>query len=386
MSFEGITRKTIKVVHFSTTPMAGGPMRMIRALNAHTNVSGRLIELQRNHSYDSDLILNESLEECMEIVNDADIINFHNYMDLESKEFHPIDFKGLAKKGMAFLIYYRSDPFFISGVTKRSVKQILANQMPAIVNGQYPERYFGNARVVRNVMPDLKLSLAPSFEYDIVNISSKSKISAKQSRWATKGYPEYLKVINDSGLNKEFKIRNGAGLTYTDAMTLKSRGKIVLDDMVTGSYHMAGIEGLMLSKVTLAYLDTRIEHVLKTITGSGQIPFVNVHLSELPKAVRDLLKMDIDTLRGMGMQSRQWFDEYWSEQDIAKEYAEIYEMLLENPESVIRQTALAKDYLGQNFIVEKLDSRHKRMTALLPVTWEAIVFTAKKFIKRLIGR
>lgn len=376
----------IKVVHFSTTPMAGGPMRMIRALNAYTNVSGRLIELERNHSYDSDLILSESLDECMEVVNGADVINFHNYLNLESADFHPINFKELEKQGKAFIIYYRSDPFYISGVTRKSVNDILNNPMPAIVNGQYPERYFEKARVVRNVMPDFSVPENLDMIYDIVNISSKSQISAKQSRWGTKGYPEYLKVIKRSGLDNEFKIKNGAGLTYKETMNLKAAGKIVLDDLVTGSYHMAGIEGLMLGKPTMVFLDSRIEHVLKTITGSEKIPFVNAHLSEFPKVAREILSLDNSALKDIGDQSHLWFDKYWDQRDIAKEYAGVYEELLENPQLVTRQKTLSKDYLGKSFSIEGLDLIHQKLTHSLPITWEATYFALKKLIKKLIRR
>lgn len=384
MSFEGITRKTIRVVHFSTTPMAGGPMRMIKMLNKYTNVEARLIDLHRNHVYEHDLVFTENPEECIEVAQKADVINFHNYLTLDSKDFSPIDFNRLKRKGVEFIIYYRTDPMYISAITKRSPLEIISSTMPAIVNGQYPERYFENARVVRNIMPDL--SINTPVIHDLVNITSKGHVSAWASRWGTKGAPEFRKTINKSGLDRECDIVTRSNIAYEEAMKLKAAGKIILDDLVTGSYHMAGIEGLMLGKVTFAYLDERIETVLKVITGSNDIPFVNVHLSELPNKAREILGLSSLERDEMGKNSRRWFEKFWNEEDIALEYAKVYDALLDNPNNVMRQHELSNDELPSHLHYKSLDQVYRRKLRKLPTTHQALKFRAKAVVKRVLGR
>ncbi len=376
-------QKKIKVVHFSNTPMAGGPMRMVKALNRHTSIEARLIDLRRNSVFEHDLVFSENADECIEVARQADIINFHNYLTLDSKEFSPIDFNQLKRNGKSFLMYYRTDPTFISGVTGRSIKDIVEYPMPSIVNAQYPERYFMNSYVVKNVMPDAYQQ--NPILYDVANISSKHNISAAQTRWGTKGYPEFRAILRKNSLEKEHKIFHGGSIPYEKSLTIKSQSKIVLDDMVTGSYHMAAIEGLMLGKPTMVYLDKRMFRLL-TLLNDSVPPLINTHLSELSEKLRQFLSENSEAdLEGIGREARSWYTRNWNEAKIAKEYEQVYLKLLQDPALVGRQDFLADSSFSDSESIESLDLKHKQSLKLLPWTKERLLFEAKKLAKRALS-
>ena len=119
-------------------------------------------------------------------------------------------------------------------------------------------------------------------------------------------------------------------------MKLKRRSKLVLDEMITGSYHLSALEGLSLGKPVLTYIDRRTEKVLKFISGADDLPFVNIRLEELELAAKSLLN-DVSARNMIGVNSRKWIETYWKDKKLAFNFKKIYEDLLENPERITRQ-------------------------------------------------
>ena len=79
----------IKVIHFSITPLAGSPIRIVKALTEHTDVKARLVVLQPHaygeRTFENDLTWEHDREEALSLLEEADIIHLHHYMDLENK-------------------------------------------------------------------------------------------------------------------------------------------------------------------------------------------------------------------------------------------------------------------------------------------------------------
>lgn len=78
---------------------------------------------------------------------------------------------------------------------------------------------------------------------------------------------------------------------------------VALDDIVTGSYHLASLESLAQGLVSLTYLDERTQHVLKDLTGADMLPWVNCRLEELEDVLNRML-LDPGRMDAIGADSR----------------------------------------------------------------------------------
>ena len=94
----------MRIVHLSNNSLAGAPIRLVRALRNHTDHDLRLVDLKRyplelGGYYEYDVVFEETGDKAIEIVRKADVLHLHNYIDLESDAFSPLNFKELKKQG-----------------------------------------------------------------------------------------------------------------------------------------------------------------------------------------------------------------------------------------------------------------------------------------------
>ncbi|WP_024334107.1 hypothetical protein [Desulfotignum balticum] len=340
----------MKIVHFSITPLAGGPYRLVSLLKNNKNLEVNLIDLHRWGRYPNDIIYDEEMERAQEIAYNADIIHFHNYYDQNSRFFKKIDFKMLKKKGVSFICQFRSEPKIIAHNGKTDIKTILSYDIPTIVIAQYVERFFPKARVIPNAVPSNDTLYMPGNEENIYEIlfSPTKKIGGWEDRWNTKGAPETIKIMEKIKQKKKIKLKIISGRPLSEVLIEKKRALIVLDDMVTGSYHVSGLEAACQAKAVLTYLDDRVSHCLREITGTSTIPFINVRLEDSYKVLNHLLENQ-DIALEIGREARKWIDNYWSEGIITDHYLDVYKNLLESPSLVSRQQSLMLNRKTQNF-------------------------------------
>ena len=104
----------MKIVHFSKTPLAGAPIRLVEALQRHTNYDVHLVDLKRWDRYDHDVVRGDDPERTFELARTADIIHLHNYLGYQSREFHPVDFDALRKDGKVFKRQFHSHPNLVA--------------------------------------------------------------------------------------------------------------------------------------------------------------------------------------------------------------------------------------------------------------------------------
>ena len=330
-----------KIVHFSITGLAGGPYRLSSAINRHTEHDVRLVDLKRSKKFWTDLAFEDDQELCIEIANKADIIHFHNYLDLDSTEFYPINFRELWNSGTKFIRHFRSEPGSVARRMGTSIEKVINCPIPSVVIGQYPERFYPNAKVVRNNLPMYE----PAYNYngvmldtDIIFTPTRIK-PVIETRWGTKGKPETLRMLSNIKKSEGCRVKVISKKSVEYVMKQKQCSYMVLDDMVTGSYHISALEGVSLGKPTICYIDKRIENVLREITGSDSNPFINVNIDNAEPVIKNLLQ-DRELGYLIGTAGRIWLEKYWDEISIAKEFESIYTDLLEDPSKIKRQTSL----------------------------------------------
>ena len=119
----------------------------------------------------------------------------------------------------------------------------------------------------------------------------------------------------------------------------KKKSRIIIDDLVTGSYHLSGMEGLSQGKTVLTYIDSRIDYVLREITGASWYPFINARVEDAGTILRYLIN-EPDVTKETGKTSRRWIEQYWSEKSIVDSYMQVYNDLLDDERNIKRQESL----------------------------------------------
>lgn len=345
------SENAIHVVHFSVTPLAGAPIRLVQTLNRLTPVKARLVDLTRFGLYDHDVVFDETPQEALRLAQQADILHLHNYLDLNCKQFAPIDFKKLFANGKRIIRHFHSTSDWIAEQMDISEEKLLECSLPSLVIAQYPERFFKNARVVPNLIPHSHPLYIPiedqEPEFDIFFSPTKT-VGAFERRWDTKAAPEITELIHDIAKKTgcTFKIMSGQPLDKV--LKAKQKARIVVDDLATGSYHLTGLEGLSQGKPVLSFLDERCLYLLRHFSNSENCPFINVRLEDAQMVLLYLLK-NTDECRRVGQAGRKWILDHWNETQLISFFEQAYADLIASPVSIKRQEELKIDAAGRQF-------------------------------------
>ncbi len=329
------------IVHFSKTPLVAAPLRICKALSMIEGVTARVVVLDPkgygNLTFENDLVWAEDKEEVIALTESADVIHLHNYLNLDSQFFAPIDFRKLWNKGVGVVRQFHSNPELISRISGESIPQIMACPIPKLVIAQFQERYYPCAQLVPNIVFDVEQKPEKSTSGNLrVSYSPSNFRPARSSRWDTKGYPETLKMLKrtrrSAGRQQTpFEVDFIEQAPHKECLRRKMLSDIALDDLITGSYHMSTLESLITGNVALTHMDNRVQSAIETITERNDFPALNVRLEEAETILLDLLRQP-ELVRELGIQSRHWMHEHWHPQKMAAVFFKHYRSILENPQ------------------------------------------------------
>lgn len=380
---------SLRVVMFSKTPLAGAPIRIAQALRLHTQLDVRLVDLRRWGVFEHDHVHEEDPEKTLELAEQADVLHLFNYLDARSADFHPVDFARLAAGGKRLVRMFGSTPMLVAALMGISLEEVLRDPIPKLVIAQHPERFLPTARVVPNIVPqDDEKYLPPDQPLETAGVvyCPTRQNGAWESRWDTKGMPETVAMLEKLNRDTGFAFRTVHGRSFLEAMDVKRRAAIVVDDLVTGSYHLSALEGLALAKPVLSWLDGRTDAVLRAISGADANPFVNVRLEDAPEVLSHLAR-EVEERRAVGVEGRAWLSQYWSDRDLVRHYVAAYEDLMHDPRLITRQPDLALDRTAQCFRAIALpecvhQARRRRWLASRPLP-ARLVDLARRLARKL---
>jgi hypothetical protein len=138
------------------------------------------------------------------------------------------------------------------------------------------------------------------------------------------------------------------GQPLAEVLEEKRKAGVVIDELVTGSYHLSGLEGLSLGKPVLSYLDDRTKCVLGRISGTDVCPFINVRLEEAFEVLTYLVRHP-DERADLGRAGRAWIERHWADRVLVRHFVDAYEKLAGDPTSFARQQSLRLDGDGDRF-------------------------------------
>lgn len=327
-------------LHFSITPLAGSPIRIVRALNAHTNVEARHVVLDPAaygaRTFETDLIWDRDREEIEALMGRADILHFHHFFDLRSNPFE-FNFQEWKKGHRQFVRQFHSHPHQVSRYTGLSVEQIVSSDVPQLVIAQYHERYFPLARLVPNIVPLSDSSYVPMPEKgEDVHIFFSPSVQESawlagtpNRRWETKGYPEVSGLLTRIACkHPNVAVTIAQDMPHAECIKHRQCSSLNIDDLVTGSYHLSSLEGLAQGVPTFAYLDERTQSVMRDVSGASELPWMNFRLEESEPAICALIE-DAALRREIAEYSRRWMEQFWDDRKMVTHFVSAYEDLLE---------------------------------------------------------
>ncbi|PUE59830.1 hypothetical protein B9Z44_09720 [Limnohabitans curvus] len=305
---------------------------MVQALNRFTDVEARLVNfnprIYGNRAFDEDIDFTKQSELVHELVEKADIVHCHHWIELQNNPF------GIDLTRKLVVRQFHSEPGFVSRHAGVPVEIILNDRCPQLVVAQFHERLYPNARPVPNLLNfdsiDIALGaplLAKKNAKCSVSFAPTSEVPAGMDRWNTKGAPETLVLLGKLQSELDFNMDVFRDLPHAQSLIRKASADIVIDDMVTGSYHLSGLEAMALGKPTLGFLDSRMVATLCLLTGSASLPWINMHLTALPKALVHLLK-NVELRCNLGQYSAAWMRQYWNTQNLVVHYVQAYQDIL----------------------------------------------------------
>ena len=347
---------SMKVVHIAGGCVSGSPLRIVNALNKHTSWKASLVNTMKEDArsfFDIGICWKNQKEKAIERVREADIIHAHGIKVL--RELRP------------FLNSNASIVFHAHGVPTPGETRELSSLGAKIISIlQYPERYVPDSRLLPNIVtPENQVSsdivggsnarifYSPTFR------PSSWAVSDTNKRWLTKGNGETI------GILRRIKERAGPGkgpvdvryvrdTSFEECMNLKRSSNIVIDDTVTGSYHLVGLESLAMGIPTLGFIDARMERILKSMTGAESLPWVNTRIEGL-EGILNALICDPALRCSLGERSYRWMQDYYREDLLIQHFVEAYEDLLNNPETFSTVRFDASDRKAQWFVRDSYD-------------------------------
>ena len=357
---------SISVVHVALTPLAGSPIRIVNALNDHTDVRARLVVLNPgaygNRSFLGDLDWRSEADAAREILASADIVHLHHYFDLENNPFE-VNFRELCLDRVRFVRQFHSAPLTIARGDAALANRIVQSDEAQLVIAQYHERFFPRARLVPNVVPlDDELCRPRSnhrTDHPVVFFSPSRdeaawSVQPGQTRWDTKGAPEterlLQRVVSACPIAKVAVVRN---MPHDQCLRARQSSDVAIDEMVTGSYHLTSLEALAQGLPTFAFLDGRTLSTLAELTGTHTHPWLNFRLEEAEGALIELIQ-DATLRRELGDFARRWMEKYYNDRLMVGHYVRAYEDLLDSPET-FRRPRLHNESRRTTFLAQRCD-------------------------------
>lgn len=306
------TEKPLRVVSYASWPAKGVPAVLARCINTRTPHFARCVwpgdpgEDDRN--FEGDIEWERSSEAAQSAIESADVCIVHDgRVAAEHREL-------LHGKPVLTLAHQR-----IAAVDTGFVER----GMPGAVFGQHqatlPE--FRNWMPVPMPVPWWEATNSPGPKNTPVTIcytpANRYDQLSKEHHlyWRTKGYRETLRVLDKVAAKHPVALCVTRRLTaHRQVLAMKRQAHIVIDECVTGSYHLNSLEGLAAACVVVNRMghEGDIVEMLRRSAGGGPFhPFTYSDLSTLEHVLVELIRRGPESLEAQGHRNRLWLEKNW---------------------------------------------------------------------------
>jgi hypothetical protein len=324
-----LTTKSLNIVSYATTPVAGVPAILARCIARETSHRARCVWATSSYgngvAFAGDIEWTKSPAEAEKELEGADVVIVHNGK-VASQHRRIIDSKPVIT--MAHNYRWNVDCHYVD------------KGFPGVVVGQYqaslPE--FRGWNVVPNPIPLWEPEYKPAEKPTIITIaftpSGKHErfLSTDRLYWHSKGYTTTMAVLDKLAKSYPLQlevIRNGQ-VSHSESLAMKQRAHLVIDECVTGSYHRNSLEGLATGCVVINGMHLRIGVIKAFQTcaeiGEANTPFVYADLCSLEKVLVSLIEKGPFVLSSTGRDNHEWMKSHW---DFSKQWPRFWAPVVE---------------------------------------------------------
>ena len=315
----------MKILHVSRTPCAGAIHALSTAVTDYTEHASKWAGLSGDVGLlgfpPPDISLHDT--GFLWELHDADVIVLHNYLSTEEQPIADFLLGDCTKRVAAF---YHSHPV---DVNLQPVEAGFASFCAA----QYQALLYDGARAIRSVIrfdrADWPRRLSSDERSFRIGYSPSVRIPQEGRKpdpgwYRSKGFAETLKVLEKlEEEHDDIELCLIEGVRYDAAMRLKATCDVLIDEVVTGSYHRCTLEGLALGIPTIVNVDAELVGVVSAITGcTDWFPWIQSDRSQLEDTLLHLRDAGCDRRWTIGAEGRRWMERYWHPRDIARDFCQ----------------------------------------------------------------
>lgn len=305
----------LKILMLSPSPVAGVPYLLKNIINKYSEHECKTLTGHPGYGdgrkwtgMDASMA---NVQMARQIVRWADVIMLHNGARHPRTAHLAPSFKG-----KRLLAYYHSEPHRVdrrweqAGVPAYVIAQghsLLYPGMPVLPNlvdiddplmvppykGQRPE-------------PCEKFTIA----YAPSNKHSHKKLCASRLPYSSKGYPETRPVLDRLAKRGDITIKEFVGIPFDRCMKERRQCHIVLDEVVTGSYHRCTLEACSHGQLAINYVSEKVRSIVQSVSGCNTLPWLRCSVSSLYDTIVHLKENPCE-LADMMEDSRRWAEKYW---------------------------------------------------------------------------
>lgn len=332
MDVETVNKESLMgftVVHVSKTNCAGSIWNLSKALNQYTGINSRVItgsNITSGLSYPKDVLLSEKIK-VRQLLKQADLIHFHNNLDKDSFELQP--YRNILRSKPAVLQFHSEPHVLACYFSGRCF--VSRNDMDTLAVAQKHTRFYPQSIPVPNIIDIYSPELMP-VKHKNKNVltvmycpTDKKSYKDYTNTCCGKGYIDTLNILKDLKLKGIIEYLIPEKTPWSQLMQLRTEVDVLIDECVTGGYHMTSLEGLSQGLVTIAYLDELMVNQLCKLTGSqpDELPWINTKITDLRDQIIYLAENQ-SCVKGIKEKSRIWMEKYWSPDQTLAHYLKVY--------------------------------------------------------------
>jgi hypothetical protein len=307
-------RGALRIVSYATTPVAGVPAILARCIETATEHSAQCVWAADR--YDNGVEFSGGVQwrrqprEAVALLEAADVVIVHN------GKVDPAHRRLLQSKPVVTMAHNYGWNVDMQFVNRGS---------PGVVVGQYqatlPE--FAGWGLVPNPIPLWEPEHSPADKNARISIAftphgrHERYPANHRLYWHGKGYDTTMRVLDRLARRADVCIETTAQgqVSHAQALAMKRRAHIVIDECVTGSYHRNSLEGLAAGCVVVngVGLLAGVEEALRRCApDSERMPFVFSSLDALEENLLRLIDQGAAALAAQGRGNREWMQRHWN--------------------------------------------------------------------------
>lgn len=229
--------------------------------------------------------------------------------------------RNLTLKSKRVLCYYHSEPHRVDHSLER-------RGVPTYIIAQGHSLLYAGKPVLPNLIDPADPLLQPDETRDCANgiiiahspsnRHAQKDMLRRRMAYSAKGWPEMQPAIERlKAAGMKFELFEG--VPYKDLMVRRRKAHIIVDEVVTGSYHRCTLEAMCHGQLVVNGLSPQVRKVLSLVVGDEPVPWLVTN----PKRMADDIlaaTSDYDRFQEMMAASRAWVVKHWDPQKLLESW------------------------------------------------------------------